>query len=148
MASYTTNLNLEMPTVNEKYDVLKQNANWQKVDDYAGTVNEQIATLNDNLNNDTLAFPTAGTSVTIDAGGYCVIGKLVIVNLRLTTSASISSGYLVTGLPHPKPSNNKNYVPVYGYNVGNQIFITSNGEMQVNETIGAGMIMVSASYMI
>ena len=46
MASYTTNLNLEMPTVNEKYDVLKQNANWQKVDDYAGTVNEHIANIN------------------------------------------------------------------------------------------------------
>ena len=38
MASYTTNLNLEMPTVNEKYDVLKQNQNWQKVDDFAGSV--------------------------------------------------------------------------------------------------------------
>ena len=45
MASYTTNLNLEMPTVNEKYDVLKQNTNWQKVDEFAGNVNEQVANI-------------------------------------------------------------------------------------------------------
>ena len=45
MASYTTNLNLEMPTVDEKYDVLKVNQNWQKIDDGYGTLNNQIATL-------------------------------------------------------------------------------------------------------
>ena len=43
MASYTTNLNLEMPTVDEKYDVLKVNQNWQKIDDGYGTLNNQMA---------------------------------------------------------------------------------------------------------
>ena len=43
MASYTSYLNLEMPTVNEKYDVLKQNQNWQKVDDGCSALNSNLA---------------------------------------------------------------------------------------------------------
>lgn len=136
-----TNQTITLPDMTER-------PNASVLVDGIGKDADAINALSEQIANDDIIAPTAGTNVTIDAGGYCVVGKMVFVNIRLTTSATISSGYLVTNLPHPKPSNNKNYVPVYGYGVGNQIFITSNGEMQVNESIGAGMIMVSATYMI
>ena len=53
MASYTTNLNLELPTVNERYDILKVNSNMEKIDDGYGVLNDQIANL---ITTDTFNF--------------------------------------------------------------------------------------------
>lgn len=80
MASYTPNLNLEMPTVDEKYDVLKQNANLQKIDTGYGT-------LNDNLTPERIYDFVTDTS---NFGNFFVfkIGKLVYIYAEITANAT------------------------------------------------------------
>lgn len=43
MATETTNLKLHKPATSEKYDVLKQNQNWDKIDAAYGTLNSNLA---------------------------------------------------------------------------------------------------------
>ena len=109
--------------------------------------------LNDAINNNTLTAPTAGTNVTIDDGGYTQIGKLVIVNLRFTTSSALNvTGYmLATGFPVPKTRNSTNMVPVNcsGFDSSGayqNMFINFNGALQLNGSLAAGMHMASAVY--
>ena len=45
MASYTTNLNLKKPTTSEMYNVLDWNDNSDKIDTFAGGVNNKTYTL-------------------------------------------------------------------------------------------------------
>lgn len=42
MATETTNLKLHKPATSEKYDVLKQNQNWDKLDTAYGTLNSKL----------------------------------------------------------------------------------------------------------
>jgi len=67
---------------------------------------DQIGTLNSNLNPSSFTVPTAGTGVTLSTGGYVKIGKIVIVNIRCSTTGSATT--LFTGLPVPKNKDASN----------------------------------------
>ena len=102
MASYTTNLNLELPTVNERYDILKVNSNMEKIDDGYGVLNDQMAT---KLDKPTTYHLNANSSVSITLkarGSYLVCvnsnngtGLYVVVNYNyggtVTTIVNTSS---------------------------------------------------------
>lgn len=89
MASYTSYLNLEMPTVNEKYDVLKQNQNWQKVDD-------GCSALNSNMENISSIVKKTGTKeIILEAIGYQYNASTVLVSLMLPFNTNNNS-YTVT----------------------------------------------------
>ena len=53
------------------------------------------------------AYTTTGLTVpsgTIAWGGYCLIGKLCIVNIRINNVTASSGSYLLQGLPAPNLS--------------------------------------------
>jgi len=62
------------------------------------------------VNNITYSTDGLGIVGTIDAGGYAMIGKLVVVNLRFTrTDNTPANANLVAGLPKPKYTS-PNYI--------------------------------------
>ena len=137
MASYTTNLNLEMPTVNEKYDVLKQNANWQKVDDYAGTVNEQIATLNTTQRNYGSEYATGG-SVYIYKSGNVITLKFGINGV--TANATVN----LLQLPNDcKPWVDFDFKEAF---TGKRFFVTADGYIKFEEALSNQNLRGSFTY--
>lgn len=93
------------------------------------------------------SYSTTGltpTNCTIDDGGYCKIGKLVVVNLRLITTSSISAnGVLISGLP--KPSGTKTVTSAYGF-TGNFGYIDAYA-LKTSSSISSGQtVLLSAVY--
>lgn len=137
MASYTTNLDLEMPTVNEKYDVLKQNQNWQKVDDFAGSVSEQIA----KQNIASLFTFETGWAGTINA--YCCAG-VVHLYVAITTYPTLSNNSVYSAITvannnRSKPKTNV-VAPVY-----NSSTYQLQGYKQMVAVMNTSQIVISTS---
>ena len=79
MATETTNLKLHKPATSEKYDVLKQNQNWDKIDNAFGTLNNKINAVGyETLLNDSIAisdgnWQTFTTTVDLSNAKYLIM---------------------------------------------------------------------------
>ena len=113
-------------------------AHWEQTD-----IGDEITELNNTLTDNTLQIPTAGANVTIDDGGYTVIGKLVIVNVRIITNASIGlDETLVSGLPAVKVRNSKNINPVLCNLTGYSMYMGFGGQIKTQTQIDSGKILL------
>lgn len=91
----------------------------------------------------------------IDQGGYWKIGKLVIVDIRVTTKKEIPTQHdaLIKGFPTPS-SSGYNYIPVSEHNKGSyskygQIYMSQNVLVAhtISETVPINTLsMFSAVY--
>lgn len=100
---------------------------------------------------DSLTYKTTGLSsskATIANGGYCVVGKLVIMNIRLTTTASVSGGDIIlSGLPTPPTGSNHVVASSAATNYSG--YINADGNLIINTTsLGSGNgVFFSATYL-
>ena len=89
----------------------------------------------DDVGFDSLTYSTIGLSTangTIESGGYCKIGRLVIVNMRVNLTTAVSAGGTVmTGLPVPLTAYTGTgaVVECSVSNPGIAVFIRPNGNM-------------------
>ena len=118
-----------------------------EVDDELISVNASLTQLDSNLNNNT--YSTSGLNknqnATINVGGYVKVGKIVIVNIRVTTTASIPSGNgIVWGFP--KPVNfNANYIELFNNDVMH-IYMDTDGKILPGASLPAGTHIISGVY--
>lgn len=111
------------------------------------TVSNSLTQLDSNLNNNT--YTTSGlnkhASCTINVGGYVKVGKLVIVNIRVTTTASIPSGNgIVWGFPTPV-NFNANYIELFNNDVMH-IYMDTDGKILPGASLPAGTHIISGVY--
>lgn len=146
----------------------QDNPLWQKLgfaaldttaDDCSDAINELntgLTTLNSNLFNNTIHEVTSSdsTKITVGDGGYWQIGKLVIVNVRLTISSTISgSGVsLVSALPKPKTNNGLNTITftLFGASTVYNIYLNTGtgttSDIRTNTNLSAGTYVISGCY--
>lgn len=86
-----------------------------------------------------------GGNTNISSGGYCKIGKLVVVNIRGTTTTAVSpSGTLLTGLPRPATSITGNVMAVAS-NLDFPFFLTAGGNITTPSSGAGGSNIASGS---
>ena len=88
---------------------------------------------------------TPQTSVTINDGGYCVIGNIVIVNIRFTLSANKFSGSsLIHGFPSPIATANN----ISCSNSGKiNMPMNTSGQIIIGEDLVSGTYIASCVYL-
>jgi hypothetical protein len=108
-----------------------------------------ISSLKGTLTNNTYITTglTPHNDVTIVAGGYVRVGKVIFINIRLTVTATISAySVLVNGFPRPVNFSNTNYVAGVTNKKDIATYVNYEGKLQNSDTIGAGDILISAVY--
>lgn len=99
-----------------------------------------------------LEYSTSGltfaSGVSLSAGGYCKMGNLCIVNLRLTVSTSISSKVnIVAGLPKYAAITGSNIVPIsYFYGDKVSAYLSSAGNIY-GTALGTGNLFIQTVYL-
>lgn len=107
----------------------------------ANSITEQ---LNDNTN----LLPTnLATGVTVTAGGYSKIGKLIIVNCRFSVSTSVNVNDTIAFFPTPA-INTLAYIS-FANSKNLDISLTASGVLRTGTTsgTGTGTLIVSGAYM-
>ena len=119
-------------------------------DDAQGALAELDAecySLNNSLTNNTYSTTglTTNASCTINVGGYVKVGKIVIVNIRLTTTASISAGQgIVWGFPTPVYFN-ANYIELFNNDVIH-LYMDTSGKILTGASLPSGTHIISGVY--
>ena len=110
----------------------------------------ELTEINTNLSNlggNGYTAPPAGsygTNVSYVDGGYCKIGKLVILNMRVAASQTIPvSGVLVSNLPIPAATNN---IVSVTNNRKADITLGSMGQIGNADQLAQGNIILSCAY--
>lgn len=123
-----------------------------KLETKADTNENNILTLNNALTQTTFSTPTIYNNLgTIDYGGYMRIGDLIVLNMRITTTADIT-GTLCENMPIPvNPTSigsGSTVCAVYN-NRSIPMAITNAGKVTVvtGSTLPTGMTIISAVYM-
>lgn len=115
--------------------------------DCSGAINEIKSSLS-NLGGDGYTAPPSGsyaTNVSYGAGGYCRIGKIIILNLRIGLSQNISANTtLVSNLPIPNA--NANIVSVMN-NRKADITLGTSGQITTADGLNAGNVILSCVYL-
>lgn len=118
----------------------------EAIDEMAADVSEIKSSLS-NLGGGGYTAPPAGsygTNVSYVDGGYCKIGKLVIVNMRVAASQTIPvSGVLVSNLPIPAATNN---IVSVTNNRKADITLGSTGQIGNADQLAQGNIILSCAY--
>ena len=164
--SYTGNI-LANLTVDPKYLTLQQYVNNVSIgylqlnyndiynDNKWGGINTSlttsISTIKQSLSNlggDGYTAPPSGsyaTNVSYGSGGYCRVGKIIIINLRIALSQNISANTaLVSNLPVPNAS--ANIVSVMN-NRKADITIGTSGQIATADGLNAGNVILSCVYL-
>lgn len=113
------------------------------------TVKQAVDSKQDKING---AYITSGlsplTNVTIADGGYCKIGNLVVVNMRLVPSANITAGNtLVSGLPKPQTMSNLNKTAVANNQNANLTVDASGGLFCSTALTSGSSLILSVTYL-
>ena len=117
-------------------------------DNLSDAVNELKSSLS-NLGSG--GYVTTGLSfasgVTVAAGGYCKVGKMVFLNIRLTLSGTIvGATNIITGLPLPAGhESNLANISVMN-NKLLDIVLATQGQVLSTSSISAGTLVLSCSY--
>ena len=116
----------------------------EAIDEMAADVSEIKQSLS-NLGGDGYTAPSSfDPHVSHVSGGYCKIGKIVIVNLRISASQTISAGaLLVNGLP--TPNSTQNIVSVTN-NRKADMTLNSQGSIGTADQLSSGNIILSCAY--
>lgn len=113
-ANLKNKLERDVLTISQQTLTAAQKA--QVLANIGGASSDQIATINDQINNNLYITTGLTTSdCSIDAGGYHKFGKLVVVNLRLATT---SGSFSVNGFPTYNGQFSKNIVACTINNIG------------------------------
>lgn len=119
----------------------------EAIDEMAADVSEIKSSLS-NLGGDGYTAPPSGsyaTNVSYGAGGYCRIGKIIILNLRIGLSQNISANTtLVSNLPIPNA--NANIVSVMN-NRKADITLGTSGQITTADGLNAGNVILSCVYL-
>ena len=85
------------------------------------------------------------SGVTINDGGYCVIGNMVIVNIRFTLSSTkLSGSSLIHGFPSPIATANN----ISCSNSGKiNMPLNTSGQIIIGEDLGSGTYIASCVYL-
>ena len=101
----TPNLHLTKDAKTDKYSVERVNANSDKIDTFAGAALERLSALESALRQTAYTTPelhsNAQGNVTIESGGYVVLGSICILNCRIKTTAQLTGSGLFANLPLP-----------------------------------------------
>ncbi len=112
----------------------------------------EIDALNSNLNNNTVvSVRTITSGITIVNGGYTLVGKLVVLNVRITVDNDITGVVeVLRGFPNSVSSGTNNIVPVLDMHETppSRIFLTYDGKVQSNDGLKAGMHQIHAAYVL
>lgn len=114
---------------------------------------EDISTINGNLSPTSISRPTIYQSrVSIAAGGYIKVGRMVVVDIQVTAAlSSYSGGSIFTGFP---ASSGTNSISAYVLDGSNQIpmcaHISSSGNMTITSPSSVTMtgkdIFIAGAY--
>lgn len=109
-----------------------------------GNINSLKSSLSNLGGNGYTAPSSFDPHVSYVSGGYCKIGKIVILNLRISASQTISAGaLLVNGLPIP--NSTQNIVSVTN-NRKADMTLNSQGSIGTADQLTSGNIILSCSY--
>lgn len=99
-----------------------------------------------------LTYTTSGLSgsFTVVSGGYCKIGSIVIVAMRINTTAAISTGtQLMSGLPKPITSTSAaTYIVPVTNTGGGFLAMNGNGEIRNPTSSGGGVNIASGAVIV
>ena len=114
----------------------------------ATTYDAEVSQLKSNLTNNT--YVTTGITTHADAtlqyGGYVIVGKIVIVNMRVDITNSIGAyNEIVKGLPYPV-SFASNYIAITN-SKGLGMYLSTGGSIQNSVSIPSGAIQISGVYL-
>lgn len=105
---------------------------------------DAIKEVNSNLAIQTVPVSYA-SGVTLDGGGVYRMGELVIVQMRLNLSSSITNN-IVTSLPTPKGVSGSGGHVIVTNNKQANISIDGFGNIYTSASITAGILLVSCAY--
>lgn len=109
-------------------------------------LDEKISTVNESLNN--IGYTTNGlvlNKIQCVAGGYCKIGKLVVLNMRVKALENIAAyTTIIEGLPKPSGSDDV-HVSIFGTDSGG---ITSLGKLSCNNDKTANAVFIINAFYI
>ena len=139
MATETTNLKLHKPATSEKYDVLKQNQNWDKIDNAFGMLNSKLTPIVDELTD--VVTPSRR-----DMAKYSVSGNMCTIHINnVSFSESFSQDTVAFSCPY-KPAmstrfimydQEKNVIPCY---------INLAGDIMINGYTGGKLLYGSVTF--
>lgn len=127
MATYTPFLNLEKPTTSERLDVLKINANWDKIDEGVSSLNSNIASRSSTI----VTIPVGTTAGLFDCGTLAT----------LFNKTGLDQSYIITTFGYIRSGNTltmDNEVPILVYN--NHMYIKVAGTVS-NTDISIGVVI-------
>lgn len=108
---------------------------------------EMFTDLNDNLSPSEYTSPTMASNVTLASGGYAKIGKIVIVSMRITTSASITA--ICSNLPAPLVASgvaDSQGVVELATNTQTPCYIAKNGSAIFSASVSTTPLIISGTY--
>lgn len=105
---------------------------------------DAIKEVNSNLSPTSVSV-TYGTGVTAESGGVYRMGKLVIVQVRLNTTSSMTDG-IVSGLPTPKNTSTSGGIISVDNNKNIPISINGFGVVNASTAVSAGTLLLSTAY--
>lgn len=140
MAAVEVTMPASYPASNVTYDPTTSGLSATRVQ---GAIDEVKA----DLFNDTINTLTAGSHTTVQAGGYAQIGRLVILNFRVTFDSNCPAyDPVVTGLPHPKTSGGS----VVAISCNNSAYsggVSATGKVEFINAVPSGQtLQISACY--
>lgn len=92
------------------------------------------------------------TKITVESGGYTKIGKLVVLNVRINTSAALTQTGIFTNLPNPLSDNGLDMgsgVVSVANNINATFYITNNGNLTMKSGTSvpsSTMVCLSCAY--
>ena len=113
---------------------------------YDSSGNLQQGTLD--IDNNTYTAPTnIHQNASVIAGGYCEIGKIVIVNCRFSISSNIGTDVAIAKFPTPSIQN-ATFISLTN-NKNQDIIVANNGNISSSDLkgTGTGTLIVSGVYM-
>ena len=85
-----------------------------------------------------------GSGVTVTAGGYVQIGKIVVVNCRFNVSSSTTGIFYIATFP--TPLNTEYSCVTFNNNKKLDIGVTPTGIVQTSENISSGTLIITGVY--
>lgn len=122
------------------------NTNYKAVT--AGGLNELKSALAP-LENNAYAQPTSvHENASVIEGGYCTVGKIVVVNCRFSVSANIAQSEAIARFPSPTHTTNYGFISISN-NKMHDIGINQNGYVSDSTSggTGTGTLIISGVYM-
>lgn len=141
----TPHLHLTKDASTDYYSVERVNANSDKIDTFAGEVSGRVSALENALNQTEYTTPelhdnTEG-KVTIQSGGYIMLGNICVINVRIKTTAQLLGAGIFKNLPTPVAAEVTQDFPASS----SVVAVTNHKGLGITITIAGNMVFASTS---